>query len=33
MKNKISSFKEYKEEYKKSIQNPELFWAEKAKQF
>ncbi len=33
MKNKISSFKEYKEEYKKSIQNPELFWAEQAKQF
>ena len=33
MKNKINSFKEYKEEYKKSIQNPELFWAKKAKQF
>jgi len=33
MKNKINSFKKYKEEYKKSIQNPELFWAKKAKQF
>ena len=26
MKNKIDSFKKYKDEYKKSVQNPELFW-------
>jgi len=31
--NKISSFKEYKEEYSKSIENPEEFWAEKAESF
>jgi acetyl-CoA synthetase len=31
--NKINSFKEYKEEYSKSIENPEEFWAEKAESF
>ena len=31
--NKISSFKEYKKEYSKSIENPEKFWAEKAESF
>jgi len=30
---KIDSFSEYKNEYKKSLDNPELFWAEKASTF
>jgi len=29
----ITSFKEYTKEYKKSIENPEMFWEEKAKAF
>lgn len=29
----ISSFKEYQSEYKKSIENPEMFWNEKAENF
>tara|TARA_B100000963_G_scaffold84733_2_gene72334 strand:- start:2918 stop:4813 length:1896 start_codon:yes stop_codon:yes gene_type:complete len=33
MKNKIDSFKKYKDEYKKSIQNPQLFWKKQAEQF
>ena len=33
MKNKIDSFKKYKDEYKKSVQNPELFWKKQADQF
>lgn len=31
--NLITSFETYKSEYQKSIENPELFWAEKAEQF
>jgi acetyl-CoA synthetase len=31
--NNISSFEQYKEEYKKSVDNPEAFWAEQAEQF
>ena len=30
---RITSFEQYKEEYKKSIENPESFWAEQAEQF
>lgn len=30
---RISDFSEYEEEYKKSVENPENFWAEKAEQF
>ena len=33
MNKNITSFKEYKKEYKKSIENPEIFWEEKAKNF
>jgi len=33
MSNRITSFEEYQSEYKKSIENPEAFWAEKAEQF
>jgi acetyl-CoA synthetase len=33
MSNKINSFEEYQLEYKKSIENPESFWAEKAEAF
>ena len=33
MEKNILSFKEYKKAYKKSIENPELFWAEKANDF
>lgn len=29
----ISSFEQYQELYKKSIENPQLFWSEIAKQF
>jgi acetyl-CoA synthetase len=29
----ITNFNEYQAEYKKSVENPELFWAEKAAQF
>ena len=32
-KKKITTFEEYKDEYAKSIQNPETFWEEKAKNF
>ena len=31
--NKINSLKEYKEEYRKSIDSPEEFWSEKAESF
>ena len=31
--NKINSLKEYKEEYRKSIDNPAAFWSEKAESF
>ena len=30
---KINSFQEYQSEYKKSVENPEAFWAEKAETF
>ena len=30
---KIESFSEYQSEYQKSIDNPELFWEEKANTF
>ena len=30
---KINSFEEFQSEYKKSVENPEKFWAEKAKSF
>jgi acetyl-CoA synthetase len=30
---KINSFEEYQSEYKKSVDNPEQFWAEKAETF
>ena len=30
---KIKSFSEYQSEYQKSIDNPELFWEEKANTF
>ena len=30
---RITSIEEYHSEYKKSIDNPEQFWAEKAEQF
>ncbi len=33
MMNKINSLKEYKEEYKKSIDHPEVFWSKKADTF
>lgn len=33
MSGKINSFEEYQLEYKKSVENPELFWAEKADAF
>ncbi|MEC7864249.1 MAG: acetyl-coenzyme A synthetase N-terminal domain-containing protein, partial [Bacteroidota bacterium] len=33
MKKKITTFKQYKIEYKKSIKNPEKFWEEKANDF
>ena len=33
MEKNILSFKEYKKAYKKSIENPELFWSEKANNF
>jgi acetyl-CoA synthetase len=33
MADRITSFEEYKEEYKRSIENPEAFWAEKAESF
>ena len=33
MEKKITSFEEYKTEYKKSITNPEKFWEEKAENF
>ena len=33
MGNKITTFKEYKVEYEKSIQNPLEFWEEKANNF
>lgn len=33
MKFEINSFKDYEKEYKKSITEPEAFWAEKAKEF
>jgi acetyl-CoA synthetase len=33
MNTKITSFAEYQSEYKKSIEDPESFWAEKAKSF
>ena len=33
MNKKINTFEEYKIEYKKSIQNPEKFWRDKAEQF
>ena len=33
MMNKINSLKEYKEEYRKSIDSPETFWSEKAESF
>ena len=31
--NRITSFADYQSEYKKSIENPETFWAEKAGSF
>ena len=31
--NRIKNFNEYKEEYQKSIENPELFWEKKAEDF
>ncbi|MBL4656901.1 MAG: AMP-binding protein, partial [Flavobacteriales bacterium] len=33
MSNKINSFDEYLSEYKKSVDNPEAFWADKANSF
>ena len=33
MNKNITSFKEYTKEYKKSIEDPEMFWEEKAKNF
>ncbi len=33
MSTRITSFQEYKEEYKKSVDNPEAFWAEQAETF
>ncbi len=33
MSYRISSFEEYKSEYKKSVESPEQFWAEKAENF
>jgi len=30
---KINSFQEYQSEYKKSVENPEAFWAEKTETF
>ena len=33
MEKNITSFEEYKKEYKRSINNPEAFWEEKANQF
>src|ERR1044071_9125360 len=33
MKHRITTFKEYGNAYKKSIENPEAFWAEIAKDF
>src|SRR6266404_4292463 len=33
MKHRITTFKEYEEAYKKSIENPETFWAEIAEDF
>ena len=33
MENNITTFEEYKKEYAKSINNPEAFWEEKAKNF
>ncbi|MBT8191352.1 MAG: acetate--CoA ligase [Bacteroidia bacterium] len=33
MKDQISSWEEYKETYKKSVENPELFWKEQAEEF
>jgi acetyl-CoA synthetase len=30
---RITSFKQYEKEYKKSVENPEAFWAEQAEQF
>ena len=30
---KINSFEEYQSEYKKSVEQPEEFWAEKASTF
>ena len=33
MEKNIKSFEEYKKEYKRSVNNPEAFWEEKANQF
>mgnify|MGYP005643445753 CR=1 FL=1 len=33
MENNITTFEEYKKEYAKSINNPEAFWDDKAKNF
>lgn len=33
MINKIENFENYLSEYKKSVENPELFWSEKAEHF
>ena len=30
---RITSFEEYQQEYKKSVDNPEAFWASKAEKF
>ena len=31
--NRIKNFDDYKKEYQKSIENPELFWEKKAENF
>lgn len=33
MSNRITSYEQYEKEYRKSIENPENFWAEKAEEF
>ncbi len=33
MTDRIQSFEEYRQEYEKSIQQPEAFWESKARQF
>jgi len=33
MKKEITTFKQYKSEHKKSVNNPEKFWEEKANEF